>query len=179
LRLLQFSFLELNADYFSSLFPQEVPDPVMPKTPPIKRVGSNVEEMNYIKICLYFLVVFGLYQVDAIKIGLVKVYKYALESTASQRRWFFPYLLILPSLVLFLISTYSFFEHLPDLFGDVDWVEVGKSRRGRLSQSFHVWSSGWSYLLLHLSSALCHLGILHFYYKVMQPSMKSNPSDHL
>ena len=160
--------LELNSDFFASLFPEEIPDPVAPKTPPTKHAGSNVEEMNYIKIFLNFMLAFAFFKMDAIKIGLVDVVKHTIETASPKKKWIFLNLLYLPPLGLFLFYSSSFFQHLPQLFGDVEWVDVVK-RRGRPSQSFHVWSSGWSYLLLQLSSALCHLGILLFHYKVRQP----------
>jgi hypothetical protein len=171
--------LELNSDFFASLFPEEIPDPVAPKTPPTKHAGSNVEEMNYIKIFLNFMLAFAFFQMDAIKIGLVDVVKHTIETASPKKKWIFLNLLYLPPLGMFLFYSSSFFQHLPQLFGDVEWVDVVK-RRGRPSQSFHVWSSGWSYLLLQFSSALCHLGILLLHYKVRQPKKKikkynSNP----
>ena len=160
--------LEMNSDYLASFFPEDIPEPVAPKAPPTKHAGSNVEEMNYIKICLNFMLAFAFFKMDAIRIGLVDIVKHTLETASPKKKWIFSNLLFLPSLGLFIFYSSSFFHHLPQLFGDVEWVDVVK-RRGRPSQSFHVWSSGWSYLLLQLSSALCHLGILLFHYKVRQP----------
>ena len=160
--------LDLKSELFSYFFPQDIPEPVAAKTPPTKHAGSNVEEMNYIKICLNFMLVFAFFKMDAIRIGLVDIVKHTLETASPKKKWIFLNLLYLPPLGLFLFYSSSFFQHLPQLFGDVEWVDVVK-RRGRPSQSFHVWSSGWSYLLLQLSSALCHLGILLFHYKVRQP----------
>ena len=166
--------LEMNSDYFASFFSESIPEPVAPKTPPTKHAGSNVEEMNYIKICLNFMLAFAFLKMDAIKIGLVDVVKHTLETASPKKKWIFLNLLYLPPLGLFLFYSSSFFQHLPQLFGDVEWVDVVTRRKlpNRslpVTQSFHVWSSGWSYLLLQFSSALCHLGILLLHYKVRQP----------
>jgi hypothetical protein len=48
--------LKFNSDYFSSFFPQDIPEPVAAKTPSTKHAGANVEEINYIKIFLNFVV---------------------------------------------------------------------------------------------------------------------------
>jgi len=172
--------LGMNSDYFASFFPEDIPEPIATKTPPTKHAGSNVEEMNYIKICLNFMLAFAFLKMDAIKIGLVDVVKHTIETASPKKKWIFLNLLYLPPLGMFLFYSSSFFQHLPQLFGDVEWIDVvTRARRGRLSQSTHVWSSGWSYLLLQFSSALCHLGILLLHYKVRQPrkDLKRNVSN--